>query len=89
MTPEEIERTMEFILQSQSESLVRMDRLEAKQATVTDQVQTLASATSDLASVSRHLVNVQGELIESNSLLRQLVESHSKRLDGLEGEGRN
>ena len=89
MTPEEIERTMDFILQSQAESLVRMDRLEAKQATVTDQVQTLASATSDLASVSRHLVNVQGELIESNSLLRQLVESHSKRLDRLEGEGRN
>ena len=51
-----------------------------------NQVQTLVSTTGDLAGVSRHLVTVQGELIESNSLLRQLVLSHSERL---EGEGLN
>ena len=55
------------------------------QKRVTGQIETLASATSDLAGVSRYLVNVQGELIESNSLLRQLVEAHARRLDRLEG----
>ena len=53
------------------------------------QIGVLTSITTDLAGVSRHLVNVQGELVESNSLLRQLVESHDKRLDHLEGESLN
>ena len=52
-------------------------------------VQTLVSSTGDLAGVSRHLVTVQGELVESNSLLRQLIQSHAKRLDRIEGQGLN
>ena len=53
------------------------------------QVEILISATTDLCGVSRHLVDVQGELIESNSFLRQLVESNVRRLDLLEGESLN
>ncbi len=52
-------------------------------------MQTLVSTTGDLAGVSRHLVTVQGELVESNSLLRRLVESHANRLDGIQGQGPN
>ena len=53
------------------------------------QAEILISATTDLSGVSRHLVDVQGELIESNSFLRQLVESNVRRLDRLEGASRN
>ena len=54
-----------------------------------NQVQALVSTTGDLAGVSRHLVTVQGELGEFNSLLRQLVQSHAKRRDKIEGQGLN
>ena len=100
MTPEERFKRIQNFMDTMAEHQARHDeelrQLTGKIGTVTSQigalttqVGTLTSATTDLAGVSRHLVNVQGELVESNSLLRQLVESHARRLDRLEGDSLN
>ena len=56
---------------------------------LTNQVETLTSITTEVTGVNRHMINVRCELVESNGLLRQLVESHANRFDRLEGESRN
>ncbi len=97
MTPEErfmrIENFLNTTAEHQSmheERLASMAiRHDADMRDLRSQIQTLVSTTGDLAGVSRHLVTVQGELVESNSLLRQLVQANSKRLDRLEGQGLN
>ena len=57
MTPEETQRTMDFILKSQANSAVRMDRMEERFQKQDEQLQAqiddLASATRDLLTVSR------------------------------------
>jgi hypothetical protein len=63
MTPEEIQRTMDFILQNQADSHVRMAQLEdkhyrlveAQEATNRD-LDTLVGVTRDLVRVSRQTV---------------------------------
>ena len=100
MTPEERFTKIENLLEAMAEHQAHHDedirelrsmqkRTSAQLETLTSDVGTLASTTTDLSGVSRHLVNVQAELIESNSFLRQLVESHAKRLERLEGESFN
>ena len=93
MTPEErftrIENFMETMAKHQARHDEDLRQLNGKIWVVASQIGTLASITTDLAGVSRHMVNVQGELVESNSLLRQLIESHAKRVDRLEGESLN
>jgi len=93
MTPEErftrIENFMETMAKHQARHDEDLRQLNGKIGVVASQIGTLASITTDLAGVSRHMVNVQGELVESNSLLRQLIESHAKRVDRLEGESLN
>ena len=86
MKPEERFTRIENFMDTMAEHQARHDE-ELRQ--LTGKIDTLASTTTDLAGVSRHLVDVQGELAESNSLLRQLVESHAKGLDRLEGESLN
>jgi hypothetical protein len=63
MTPEEIQRMMDFILQSQADSVTRMDRLEKDQRRLLRQqaasrrdLDTLVSVTRDLVQVSRQTV---------------------------------
>ena len=93
MTPEERFTRIENFIDTMAEHRARHDedlrQLTGEIGTLASQIGVLTSITTDLAGVSRHLVNVQGELVESNSLLRQLVESHDKRLDHLEGESLN
>ena len=93
MTPEERFTRIENFMDTMAEHQARHDEdireLRTLHKGLTGRIDTLASITTDLAGVSRHLVNVQGELVESNSLLRQLVESHARRLDRLEGDSLN
>jgi cell division protein FtsB len=70
MTPDEIERRMDFILESQANSVVRMDRLEenmsrlevnmdrfeARNEKLQAQIDTLREASRDLLRVSRRLL---------------------------------
>ncbi len=98
MTPEEFERAIEFILKNQAKFDLRMDRLAESQDRTASQlaelgsktdrlsstVDSLVSTTTDLVGVSRHLLTTQGELVESNRLLTELVTHQSRRLDRLE-----
>ena len=93
MTPEERFTKIENLMETMAERQARHDdeilELRAMQKGVATHIEILTSTTKDLAGVSRYLVNVQGELIESNALLRQLVAAQAKRMDRLEGENRN
>ena len=87
MTPEETQRTMDFILQSQAASVVRMDRVEEAHEELQEQLDILTAATRDLAKVSREelkriraLEKSDRELRESDRALRERIE----RLDGSE-----
>ena len=57
MTPEEINNTMDFILRSQADSVVRMDHLEERDERLQAQIDSLASATRDLLTISRHTLD--------------------------------
>ncbi len=64
MTPEEIQRTMDFILQNQADSHLRMERLESQQErlistqeTTRQDIDTLVRVTQDLVRVSRQTVH--------------------------------
>ena len=72
MTPEEIQRTMDFILQSQADSAIRHQEFQAE-------IDSLKEITGDLVRVSR-------QTVDSVELLRRIAEIHSRRLDGLEGD---
>ena len=61
MTPEEIQQTIDFILRSQADSTVRMDRMEERfqrqDERLQAQIDDLASATHDLLTVSRQTLD--------------------------------
>ena len=100
MTPDELDRAIDFILKNQADAVLRMDRLaesqdrtDAQIVGLTERLGTLASTTDtlvstigDLTSISRHLLTTQDGLVESNRLLRELVTHHSQRLDRLEDQ---
>jgi hypothetical protein len=63
MTPEERQRAMDFILKSQADSLIRMDRLEEsqrqldrKQAATQSELDILVSVTRDVVALSRRTI---------------------------------
>ena len=56
MTPEEIQRTMDFILASQANSVVRMDRLEEDLKEQKETVTALLRISQDLLKVSANVV---------------------------------
>jgi hypothetical protein len=57
MTPEEINRTMEFILRSQADSVIRMERFSERDERLQAQIDSLASATRDLLTISRNTLD--------------------------------
>ncbi len=57
MNPEEIKRTMDFILQSQADSVVGLDRLAERDERLHAQIDGLVSATRDLLTISRHVLD--------------------------------
>ena len=78
MTPEERERTMDFILQQQTQYQIRQENLENDLKSLSGSVQTLAGATLNLLNI----VQQDHELIVE---LDRLIKIHSRRLDDLEG----
>ena len=72
MTNEEIQRTIEFILKSQVDSVVRIDGL--------------MEASKGILRVSRRLLTTTNELADSNRIMKELFVLQSRRLDRLEGQ---
>jgi hypothetical protein len=88
MTPEERQRTIDFILESQANSVVRLDRLEAEQTQQKENIDALLRVTHDLVKVSRNVVG-RTKRLETRSdsvdemikVLRQLLEASLRRPD--------
>ena len=57
MTPEEIQRTMDFVLRSQADSVIRMERIEADHDKLQQKVDTLSDATRNLLEASHNLLH--------------------------------
>ena len=53
MTPEEVQRTMEFILSSQADSVIRMDRLEENLDRLGENLDALLRVSHDFLRVSK------------------------------------
>ena len=88
MTPEEIQRTMDFILASQANSVVRMDRLEEDLARQKETVDALVLVSQDLLKVSSNIVDRTKRLEtrtdsvdEMMKVLRSLLEASLRRPD--------
>jgi hypothetical protein len=99
MTPEEIEITMDFILRSQADSVVRMDRLEERMEAadkrfqfradhLQEKLDLLASAARDLLQAERsHGASIR-RMEKAIETLAKIADGHSKRITRLEGKGR-
>ena len=76
MSSDEINRTIDFILQSQANAAMRMDELEKQQAATSCQVRELSESTTRFQEEMKGFIRV----------LVPLLENHSNRLDRLEGQ---
>ena len=76
MNSDEINRIINFILQSQANSATRMDDLEQQQQATSRQVRELSESTT----------RFQEEMKGFIRILVPLLENHSNRLDRLEGQ---
>jgi hypothetical protein len=83
MNSDEINRTIDFILQSQSNAATRMDEMEKLQEATSRQVRELSESTL------RFQEEMRGFREDIKGFIRVLVpllENHSIRLDRLEGQ---
>jgi hypothetical protein len=97
MTPDEIERTIEFILQHQANAAVRMDEtdkhLQATDKHIRDlsestsqRIQELAESTNrQIRELTASTSRFHGDVKEFIKVLAPILEIQSKRLDRLEG----
>jgi hypothetical protein len=88
MTPEETQRTMDFILASHSNSVVRMDRIEENLNRLGEDLTHLKNVTQDLLKVSTNLVARTRQLEtrsdsvdETLKVLRELLEASLRKPD--------
>ena len=92
MTPEEIQNTMDFILRSQADSVIRMERLDekfqAQNEKRQEQIDLLAAAAHDLVKVGRRHEESLRRMDKSISILTRIANGHSKLIARLEGKGR-
>jgi hypothetical protein len=83
MNSDEINGTMDFILQSQSNAAARMDELEKFQEATSRQVRELSESTTRFQDeMSGFREDMKGFI----QVLGPLLENHSNRLDRLEGQ---
>jgi septal ring factor EnvC (AmiA/AmiB activator) len=88
MTPEEIEQTMEFILRSQADAVVRMDRIEEERkeqqnlaSKLQEQIGTLGGIVQEHLGMTGQLMETTRALQESNRIMSERVQQESERLN--------
>ena len=62
MTPDELDRTIDFILKNQADSVLRMDKLAKSQDRVDAQIDGLTERLNNLASISDNLISITDTL---------------------------
>ena len=93
MTPEEIERTMDFILRSQADSVIRMDRLEERTEAADKRIEAADKRFQDradhlqeqldlLASAARDLLQVERSRGASIRRMEKAIETLTRIADG-------
>jgi hypothetical protein len=81
MTPEETQRTMDFILASQANSVVRMDRLEEDLKMLTHLAHDLLKVSSNLVGRTKVLESRSDSVDETLKVLRELLEASLRKPD--------
>ena len=83
MNSDEINRTIDFILQSQANAAMRTDELEKLQEATSRQVRELSESTTRF---QEEMTRFREEMKGFIRVLVPLLENHSNRLDRLEGQ---
>ena len=81
MTGEEMERTIEFLLQGQANHQVRLDELTAQVTATNRRLEMYADTQSQFIEIVTRHIEAQGEI---NASLRAVVSHTDERLDRLE-----
>jgi chromosome segregation ATPase len=91
MTPQEIRRTMDFILRSQADSVIRMERrdeeIEKLMTTVQENAKAIRESRADLRKVTTDIQKLTKESRESRADIRKLTResrAHQRRIQSLE-----
>ena len=84
MSPEEVQRTMDFILQSQANSTIRMEEIEEKHKKQQQEIDGLIEISHDLVRVSRANMQKADGLEENLKAIRRLLETSLRRINRLE-----
>jgi hypothetical protein len=83
MNSDEINRTIDFILQSQANAATRMDELEKQQQATSRKLQEFVESTTRFQEEG---MRFREEMKGFIRILVPLLEDHSNRLDRLEGQ---
>jgi len=90
MNSDEINRTIDFILQSQANAATRMDEMAIQQEATNRQVRELSESTTrfqeDTTRFQEEMTRFREEIRGFIRVLVPLLENHSNRLDRLEGQ---
>ena len=79
MTPEQVQRTMDFILQSQANALIRMDRFH-------EELRQQKGVVEDLVEISRNGVERNARMDEVMRMIAEILAMQSSRLTRLEDQ---
>ena len=86
MTPDEIERTIEFILHHQANAAVRMDETDKRLQETDKHIRDLAESTNrQIRELTTSTHQFHDDVKEFIKVLAPILEIQSKRLDRLEG----
>jgi hypothetical protein len=95
MTPEQMRNTMQFIVESHANAMIRMDRFDAESRELQIKIDRQSEEITSLSEISRSLLEISRNQLGHNSNVEQslkaiieILASQSTRLQWLEDRGR-
>lgn len=95
MTPEQMQNTMQFIVENHANAMIRMDRLEAESRELTikmdrqqKEIDSLLETSGNLLEISRNQLGHNSNVERSLKAVIEILASQAVRLQWLEDRGR-
>jgi hypothetical protein len=87
MTPEQMQDTMQFIVENHANAMIRLDRLEAESKELTIKMDRQQKEIDSLVEISRNQVGHNSNVEQSLKAITEILVSQSLRLQWLEDRG--
>ena len=84
MTPQETQRTIDFILRSHADSIIRMDRLEERMEQSEDRAEEQQEKIDELILIVREVAKETREAVRESREAARAARAHEKRMRSLE-----